>query len=156
MKTKADPATLPLTARQRRFVEEYVKDHNGSQAVIRAGFSANGAAVYATRLLSKSNIKDAVTKLDTAHSAACGLTVEWVLKALKANYDRATAATPVLDKEGNPAGAYRWDGPSANRAAELIGKHLAMFTENVALRTPDGPMAIAVTHRVVDPHADRD
>ena len=40
-----------LSPRQRQFVAEYLKDLNGSQAVIRAGYSANGATVQAVRLL---------------------------------------------------------------------------------------------------------
>jgi phage terminase small subunit len=40
-----------LTARQERFVHEYPKDCNGTQAAIRAGYAEKGADVQATRLL---------------------------------------------------------------------------------------------------------
>jgi phage terminase small subunit len=40
-----------LTERQKRFVQEYVKDFNGSQAAIRAGYSKKGSCVMASQLL---------------------------------------------------------------------------------------------------------
>lgn len=40
-----------------RFVEEYVKDRNGTQAAIRAGFSPNGAENTAWRLLSDPRVQ---------------------------------------------------------------------------------------------------
>lgn len=43
-----------------RFVEEYAKDRNGTQAAIRAGYSANGADVTAHRLLSDPRIRNLV------------------------------------------------------------------------------------------------
>jgi phage terminase small subunit len=42
-----------FTPKQLRFVEEYLKDLNGTQAAIRAGYSARTAAVQASRLLTK-------------------------------------------------------------------------------------------------------
>ena len=43
---------------------------------------------------------------------------------------------PVLDNRGQSTGEYRWDGHVANRALELIGKHLGMFTERPAESLP--------------------
>jgi len=40
-----------LNARQERFVLEYLKDGNGTQAAIRAGYAISSAAVHAHRLL---------------------------------------------------------------------------------------------------------
>ncbi len=33
---------------------------------------------------------------------------------------------PVLDKDGNPIGEYRFDAVGANRALDLIGKHKSL------------------------------
>jgi len=52
--------TASLTPRQRRFVEEYVTDLNGTQAAIRAGYSTKGARVRGTELLANRNIQKAV------------------------------------------------------------------------------------------------
>lgn len=54
---------------------------------------------------------------------------EWVLRKLIDNVDRAMQAEPVRDSEGNPTGEYRYDGATANRALELIGKEFGMFVQ---------------------------
>ena len=46
-----------MTSREKAFIEEYVKDENGTQAAIRAGYSPNGARVRAHKLLTKDNIR---------------------------------------------------------------------------------------------------
>jgi len=43
--------TITLTARQERFVDEYLVDLNATQAAIRAGYSAKSAHVEGSRLL---------------------------------------------------------------------------------------------------------
>ena len=50
------------TPLQARFVQEYLKDLNGTQAVIRSGYSETGAAVTANRLLTNPNIMALVEK----------------------------------------------------------------------------------------------
>jgi phage terminase small subunit len=50
-------------ARWEKFCHEYVVDMNGKQAAIRAGFSERSAAVTASQLLTKPNVKALVNKL---------------------------------------------------------------------------------------------
>lgn len=54
------PEIANLDPRQQRFVREYLIDPNGTQAAIRAGYSANSAAEQAYDLLRKAHIKDAI------------------------------------------------------------------------------------------------
>ena len=49
-----------LTAKQQRFVSEYLVDANGTQAAIRAGYSPRTANEQASRLLAKVNVASAV------------------------------------------------------------------------------------------------
>jgi phage terminase small subunit len=49
-----------LNLQQRLFVAEYLVDLNGTQAAIRAGYSAKTANEQAARLLAKASIKEAV------------------------------------------------------------------------------------------------
>jgi phage terminase small subunit len=44
---------MKLTAKQRRFVQEYLIDLNATQAAIRAGYSKNSARQVGTENLSK-------------------------------------------------------------------------------------------------------
>lgn len=48
---------MPLNAKQQRFTEEYLVDFNGTQAAIRAGYSAKTAGSQAFDLLKKPEIK---------------------------------------------------------------------------------------------------
>ena len=51
-----------LTARQERFVSEYLIDLNATQAAIRAGYAKSGARVEGTRLLANAKVSAAVAK----------------------------------------------------------------------------------------------
>lgn len=50
----------PLSPRQQRFVQEYIKDLNGKQAAIRAGYAKKSAEVQASQLLRFPKVKAAV------------------------------------------------------------------------------------------------
>ena len=51
-----------LTTQQELFCEEYLTDLNGTQAAIRAGYSAKTAAATASRLLRNVNIQAHIQK----------------------------------------------------------------------------------------------
>ena len=119
--------TKPLTARQQRFVEEYLLDLNGSQAAIRAGYSEQTATMQASRLLTNANVAAAVINAQAKRAEKVEVTAEWVLKGLIEIHDRAMQHHAVLDREGKPIGEYVYQGQVASRALELLGKHLGMF-----------------------------
>ena len=140
-----------LTPKQQRFVEEYLVDSNGTQAAIRAGYSPKTANEQACDLLAKPSIAEAVAAGRARLSEKTGLDAQWVLDGLKKNYERAMQEEPVLDKQGNPTGEYVYQGAVANRALELVGKHIGMFVDKteieikkrVAGMTPDELVAEA-------------
>lgn len=51
-----------LTAKQRAFVEEYIKDWNATQAAIRAGYAASCARWTGCTNLTKPNIRQAIAR----------------------------------------------------------------------------------------------
>lgn len=51
-----------MNDKQKRFVQEYLVDMNATQAYIRAGYSANGADVSASRLLGNASVREAIEK----------------------------------------------------------------------------------------------
>lgn len=59
------------------------------------------------------------------------------------------------DENGQPRAKIKLKLKTYDKVAALrdIGKHLGMFAEDVNLRTPDGPLAVLVTRRVVHPDA---
>ena len=50
-----------MTPKQQRFIEEYLVDHNATQAAIRAGYSPRTAPVQASRLLTNANMQNAIS-----------------------------------------------------------------------------------------------
>ncbi|MHB8172723.1 MAG: terminase small subunit [Thermincolia bacterium] len=120
-----------LTPKQKMFVAEYLIDLNATQAAIRAGYSEKTAYSIGEENLRKPEIQEAIQKSQNKRAEKLELSAEWVLQRLKDISDRCIQAEPVLDREGNPIGEYRFDSAGANKATELIGKHLKLFTDKV-------------------------
>jgi phage terminase small subunit len=59
---------MALNDKQQRFVDEYLKDLNATQAAIRAGYSAKTAYAIAEKLLRKAEIQQAVQDAKKARS----------------------------------------------------------------------------------------
>jgi len=68
-----------ITTKQKRFVEEYLKDLNATQAAIRAGYSARSAKQYADTMLSKPHIAAAVAAAQAARSKRTEVDVDYVV-----------------------------------------------------------------------------
>ena len=73
-----------LTDRQERFCREYVVDLNATQAAIRAGYSSNGAAVNATKLLKNNNVKKKIAQLQSEIAKRVEITADMVVRELAA------------------------------------------------------------------------
>lgn len=71
-----------LSAKQSRFIEEYLIDLNATQAAIRAGYSEKTAGSQAHDLLKKPEIAQEVQDAKRRRSEATGITQERVLKEL--------------------------------------------------------------------------
>lgn len=68
--------------REEIFAREYVKDLNGQQAAIRAGYSEKTARAQASRLLTKSNVQAIIADLTKKKADDLGLSAEKVLREL--------------------------------------------------------------------------
>jgi len=67
-----------LTHKQRRFVEEYCKDFNATQAAIRAGYSSHTAAEIGRQNLRKLEISSAVSQF----MSECSMSAEEAIKSI--------------------------------------------------------------------------
>jgi phage terminase small subunit len=86
-----------LTAKQARFIDEYLVDANGTQAAIRAGYGAAGARVAAHRLLTNVAISSAIETRQKADASRLSVERETVLTQLLEAVEMARA-------QMNPAG----------------------------------------------------
>ncbi len=143
-----------LTAKQRLFIEEYQVDLNGLQAALRAGYAKGSAKHVYTVNMKNPMVVRALEEAMRARSDSVRVDVEWVLRNLIEVAGRCMQKEPVAGSEAREggrrrgaeadgAGLWRFDSKGANRALELIGKHLGMFKEKVEVSGPDGE-AIAV------------
>lgn len=70
-----------MDKRREAFCREYLVDLNGTQAVIRAGYSHRGASVQATRLLANASVQARIAELVQERAERVELTADWVLKS---------------------------------------------------------------------------
>jgi len=103
-----------LNEKQKRFCEEYVKDNNGAQAAIRAGYSEKSARSIASEHLTKPNINFYINELKKELIDQCNVEAHVVLALLK--------------KEAiNP------DNPGSTRvqALGLLAKHCNLLNDKI-------------------------
>ena len=97
-----------LNPKRQRFCEEYLKDSNGTQAAIRAGYSAKTAEVQASQLLSILNVKEHIAGLRAELSAEMEMSRELLVTKMQAivdntastNADKTRAASLIADMCG--------------------------------------------------------
>lgn len=149
---------MKLTPKQARFVQEYLVDLNATQAAIRAGYSERTAAAIGYENLQKPHIQVAIGEGLENLKKRTEITQEYVLKTIRDTIERCAQAAPVLDKKGKPVmvetpeggttAAYEFDSMAVLRGAELLGRHLKMFTEKLEVAGKDGkellPMSAGV------------
>jgi phage terminase small subunit len=125
-----------LNPKQRRFVAEYLIDQNATQAAIRAGYRRKNADVVGPRLLGNVGIRAAIDTQMAKVVEQCEIRAEYVLSSLKSIAEKCQQAVPVMaynreTRRMEKTGQYHFDSAGANRALELIGKHLKLWTDKV-------------------------
>jgi phage terminase small subunit len=131
-----------LSAREQRFCWEYVKDHVGQRAAVRAGYSAHSAAAQASRLLKKRNVAALIGRLDARVAEKAEVTAEEVLRRLDVTVKRAMRKT----------------GPQYLQAAlkgiDLQGRNFGLFKQAVK---HEGTVSLVIQETLVkhfDPRAE--
>jgi phage terminase small subunit len=71
-----------LTPKQKRFIEEYLIDLNGTQAAIRAGYSEKTAMEQGYQLLQKTSVQNAIQNAMIERSKRTEITQDRVLQEL--------------------------------------------------------------------------
>jgi phage terminase small subunit len=127
---------VKLTDKQEIFVREYLVDLNATQAALRAGYSKQTAKQIGYENLTKPYILARIDELKSERAEKLSVDAEWVLKRLMQISDRCMQNEPVLEfdyesKSLIETGEYQFDSSGANKATELIGKHLGMFKDKV-------------------------
>ncbi|MFB1482259.1 terminase small subunit [Corallococcus sp. RDP092CA] len=147
-----------LTAKQERFVQEYLLDLNATRAARAAGYSERTAESQGSRMLRNVKVLEAVAAAQTARAERVEVKADDVLrellliartdigdafsptgallplKEMPAHLRRAISSIEVeqLTVEGEAIGTVAkvklWDKP---KSLELLGKHLRLFVDKV-------------------------
>ena len=149
---------MSLTPKQEAFVAEYLVDLNATAAAERAGFSEKTAYSQGQRLLKNVEVADAIQKALAERSERTEITQDYVLTSIRETMERCKQAKPVTYQSGDPvlidtpdgdiAPAYKFDAGAVLKGAELLGRHLAMFTDNKTVTHHDGDRLDAVLERM--------
>ena len=153
-----------LTDKQKEFVRQYLVDLNATQAAIRAGYSMKTAYRQGADLLQKTSIREAIEKAQAKRARRVEVTQDYVLSNLVEVVERTMQRAPVTDRKGDQVtdeegrAVWTFDAKNANRALELLGKHLGIFTDKIRAEVsgPDGgPMASEIVVRFVEPDGEQ-
>lgn len=146
--TEEDSAAA-LEPREEQYCHEYLLDLNQTQAAIRAGYAESNARAQASRLMTKANILTRIAELKAARVERVKVDSDWVLRRLVAISDKCMEPEPIMvfspaDKcmvqKQNESGEllFEFNAAGANKATELIGKHLGFFEEHNKQKAPTG------------------
>ena len=153
-----------LTDKQKEFVRQYLVDLNATQAAIRAGYSMKTAYRQGADLLQKTSIREAIEKAQAKRARRVEVTQDYVLSNLVDVVERTKQRAPDTDRKGEQVtdeegrAVWTFDSKNANRALELLGKHLGIFTDKIRAEVsgPDGgPMASEIVVRFVEPDGEQ-
>jgi len=109
---------------QEKFCREYIIDFNGKQSAIRAGYSEKGADSKASQLLALVKVQERIAELQEARIKRSEINADYVLNTIKEVID--DGKQKVYDKDGNEV---LQDKAAVLKGCELLGKHLAMWTD---------------------------
>lgn len=154
-----------LTPKQKRFCEEYVIDLNATQSAIRAGYSQDSAKQIGSDCLSKHAIQDEIERLQKIRSERTAITADRVLNELakiafadiknvsswdektgkvkvKSSQDLRDIETAAIQEVSDRVNLYgrsiKVKMHDKKGALELLGRHLALFTDKTELTGSEG------------------
>jgi phage terminase small subunit len=123
--------TRPLTAKQASFVQYYADSgsdtyNNATQSMIKAGYSAKWAEDNCNRLTGNDRVKYAVIAYRDKTAKKIDVTREEIVSKLRqlAGLDKSDDIQTLNNAE-------------MIRSLELLGRHKAMFTDNIANTVDD-------------------
>lgn len=136
-----------MNEKQLRFCEEYVIDHNATQAAIRAGYSPVSARQVSSRMMTNDDIMQKIHDLESQIPRKDTIaTAEEVLEhftrvmrgelfdqVVKRDEDGTLQTVDVVAKLSD-----------RNKAAEALAKHYALLVDKVEVTKPKTELALEI------------
>lgn len=133
-----------LTDRRKHFVDVLLTGVSAAEAARQAGYSQKTANAQAPELLAQPCVQEYLQQRIADRARRTEITQDYVLTTIRDTVERCRQAEPVLDREGNPTGEYKFEAHAVLKGCELLGKHLAMWTDKHELNGANGgPIRIA-------------
>lgn len=136
---------MNLSENQKRFADYYVETGNATQSYLKAGYKAKGksAEVNASRLLGNAKVKEyideMIAKKDSERIARQDEVLEFLTDVMRG---RVKEEFPLGLGMGEQSLVKKeLDGKDRIKAAELLGKRYAMWTDKQQV---DGSMAVTI------------
>jgi hypothetical protein len=153
-KTTIAPGSKPLSPPQyETFARAVAMGKKHRAAAIAAGYQARDASARGSKLAKTAKIRQRIEYLQKQVADASvlktALTKDWVLERLMECANRAMQGVAVLDEEGNQVGQWRFDGSTATRSLQLLGQHLALFTQRIEEKVEVDLKAQAQVHKQI-------
>lgn len=149
-----------LTPKQEKFCREYMKDLNGTQSAIRAGYSPKTANEQASRMLAKVNIQEFISILRKKQEERTNISADKVIKefaklgfsdikdyigdnlSFKAlneikNSEAISSIKITEAKDGSKSIEFRLHDKKG--ALENLGKHLGIYETHNSQKNPYNP-----------------
>lgn len=135
-----------MNEKQLRFCEEYIKDHNATQAAIRSGYSENTARQIGSKLLTKVDIQEKIHEIagevKTNAIAEATEVLEFFTQAMRGEIRDQVVKR---DEEGNLHTVdVQARASDRLRAAESLAKHYVLLVEKVELTKPKAELAAEI------------
>lgn len=128
---QAPPPAFRWTARKQRFVDEYLISGNGTEAAKAAGFAEGSANRTAYKLLRIPEVRAEVERRQDERAKQAKITAEEILYGLS----MIARGQPVDPKTGAQL-SLDLKVRDANKAYELLMRHLGMLRDIVQVTTP--------------------
>ncbi|MBO1099252.1 terminase small subunit [Enterococcus hirae] len=130
---------MRMTEKQKRFCDFYIETGNATQSAIKAGYSSKYANTNASKLLQNTTIKSYIDKrlaeLKNERTADAQEVLEYLTAVMRGEYKEET----IIGLGEGEQTIVDIDVGAKDRlkAAELLGKRHALFTDKVDLQTGD-------------------
>lgn len=166
--TKQAGKPAKLTAKQERFVQEYMKDLNATQAAIRAGYSAKTAKEIGCQNLAKLHIAEAIERLQAKVQKKNDVSIDRIVQEyarlgfsdvrdlvdwdganvqLKPSEDLSDDAAACVSEVSVTAQGVKIKLHDKKAALDSLAKHLGMFEE----RPPENNLTVVNRIELVAP-----
>lgn len=122
---------MPLTAKQQRFVEEYLVDLNATQAAIRAGYSKASAEVIGHENLRKPGVRAEIDARRAKLTEAAEVSAERVMREVAL----IALADPRSVMTWGPKGVTLIDSKTLTRDQAAIVAEVAQTKDGIRLKT---------------------